>query len=144
MHENQSSIFFQSERQPEVEWMQLHHVIVDRGSRYSATLCRVESLEDVKRMMNRIRKEKRYKTATHNSYAYRMTESTRILDGKQDDGETGAGMAILRVLHRNNMVNVLVVITRWFGGIKLHGDRFKHIVDATQEILDRSEKEKQP
>jgi len=137
MHEDQASLFLRTESEPKQKWIQLHNCISDRGSKYSVTLVHVESEKDVKLSLAKLKEDKAYRKATHNSYAYRIALSASIQDKKADDGETGAGMAILRVLHRNTMVNTLVIVTRWFGGVKLHGDRFKHIVDATQLGLDQ-------
>ena len=53
-----------------------------------------------------------------------------------DDGETGAGMVILRVMQTYDVTNCIVVVTRWFGGVKLMGDRFKHLQNATRHALD--------
>ena len=137
MNENQRAILFETEVEPQTEWFQLHHLITDRGSKYSATIAKVSNQEEAKSILLKLKQDKRYKKATHNSYAMRVTQRNQIIDKKSDDGETGAGMAILRVLHRNTLVNVIVIITRWYGGVKLHGDRFKHIVDATQEVINQ-------
>jgi len=136
MHEDQTSFLFQSERSPQVDWLQLHRIIEDRGSKYSVTVGRVCRGEDVEVFLKRLFEDKKYRKATHNTYAFRLAQGNRIVDSKNDDGETGAGMAILRVLHRNNLVNTIVVVTRWYGGVKLYGDRFKHVVDAAQEGVD--------
>jgi putative IMPACT (imprinted ancient) family translation regulator len=52
-----------------------------------------------------------------------------------DDGEDGAGMRLSQLLQLRNEMNVLVVVTRWFGGIHLGPKRFAHIVAAAQEVL---------
>ena len=137
MHEDQTSILFNTEKQPDTNWLQLHHLIVDRGSKYSVTIGRVENEGEIKELLKKLKTDNKYKKATHNSYATRISKNNQILDSKSDDGETGAGMAILRVLHRNNMVNVIVVVTRWFGGTKLFNDRFKHIVDCAQMVINK-------
>ena len=137
MHEDQTSMFLNSEKSPDQDWLQLHHIIVDRGSKYSVTIGKVNSSQDIASFLDRLKKDKKYNKATHNSYASRITKENQILDNKSDDGETGAGMIILRILHRNNFVNTIIVVTRWFGGVKLYNDRFKHIVDATQEAIDQ-------
>jgi putative IMPACT (imprinted ancient) family translation regulator len=136
MHQDQTSLSFSTEKEPSTDWLQLERVIVDRGSKYSVTIAHTKTKHDVDALLKRIKKNKKYRTATHNTYAYRVATKTQIVDGKSDDGEAGAGMAILRVLHRNNMVNITVVVTRWYGGVKLHGDRFRHVVDATQLVID--------
>lgn len=59
----------------------------------------------------------RYRDATHNTWAYRIETQLRF----NDDGEPGgtAGRPILAVIDRLSLDHVLVVVTRWFGGIKL-------------------------
>ena len=78
--------------------------------------------------------------ATHNTWAARVEKDGQIWDVKNDDGETGAGATILRQLQKANMVNTVVVVTRWFGGTMLHGDRFKHVQDATVYFIEHAEK----
>ena len=63
------------------------------------------------------------------------TDEGVIYETKNDDGETGAGMVILRLLQAADVTNCIVVVTRWFGGTKLMGDRFKHLQDATRHAL---------
>jgi len=70
----------------------------------------------------------------------RISNSGAIYETKSDDGETGAGNVILRILKKKDYTDIIVVITRWFGGIKLEGDRFKHIQDGTIYILNKIEK----
>jgi putative IMPACT (imprinted ancient) family translation regulator len=62
-------------------------------------------------------------------------ENGSILEGKNDDWETGAWNCILRELQRENMVNIIVVVTRYFWWIHLNTDRFKNVINATKEIL---------
>ncbi|KAK6029999.1 hypothetical protein OSTOST_03875 [Ostertagia ostertagi] len=72
-------------------------------------------------------------------YAYRITE---IRNGREirlhdcfDDGETGASSKMLELLDKMNATNVLVVVSRWYGGIHLGPDRFRHINNLTREIV---------
>jgi uncharacterized YigZ family protein len=55
--------------------------------------------------------------ATHNGWAYRIGQEYRF----NDDGEPGgtAGRPILQAIEAQGFDNVVVVVTRWFGGIKL-------------------------
>ena len=63
---------------------------------------------------------KKYKDATHNCYAWRIG-TERILEKSGDDGEPQgtAGHPMLHVLQMRKLTNVLAVVTRYFGGIKL-------------------------
>jgi hypothetical protein len=73
------------------------------------------------------------KTATHNAWAYRIrpsptsstTTNPHIREDSSDDGETGAGELILRIMRESGTVDTLVVLTRWFGGIMLGPDRWR-------------------
>ena len=53
-----------------------------------------------------------------------------------DDGETQAGSRLKHLLEILELENVLVVVTRWFGGIHLGPDRFKHINQAGRDALE--------
>ncbi|MDD2871121.1 MAG: YigZ family protein [Candidatus Gracilibacteria bacterium] len=110
--------------------------IKDRGSIFTPAGGIVKSKEDIHVFLNELVKDKPFKNATHNSYAYRIKlENGSILEGKNDDGETGAGNCILRELQRENYVDSIVVVSRHFGGVHLQSDRYKHIINATKMIL---------
>lgn len=112
-------------------------VISDRGSRYSVSIGRVENREDIKQFLRLLKSRKKYARATHNTWAARVAHEGAVYETKQDDGEVGAGMVILRILQKRNVTNAVVCVTRWFGGIKLQGDRFTHVQNATQYAVDR-------
>ena len=70
------------------------------------------------------------KTATHNAWAYRVrppegSPNQRIREESFDDGETGCGDLMLRVMREAGAVDTLVVLTRWFGGTLLGPDRWR-------------------
>merc|ERR1712154_575548 len=52
-------------------------------------------------------------------------------------GEFGGGKVILEILRKRQIVDVVVVVTRWYGGIHLSSDRFKHIKTLTAAIIDQ-------
>jgi putative IMPACT (imprinted ancient) family translation regulator len=54
---------------------------------------------------------------------------------KGDDGEAGAGAVILKMLEREGLTDTIVVVTRWYGGVHLGGDRFAHVVTCTRAAL---------
>lgn len=66
-------------------------------------------------------RKKQYADATHNVFAYHMKGG--ILSRYSDDGEPQgtAGLPILNVLKNKEFMNVVAVVTRYFGGIKLGG-----------------------
>ena len=110
--------------------------IKDRWSIFTPAGGIVKSKDDIYMFMKEIIKDKPFKKASHNSYAYRIKlENWSILEWKSDDWETGAWMCILRELQRENYVDSIVVISRHFGWVHLHSDRFKHIINSTKLIL---------
>ena len=89
--------------------------IIIKKSRFIAKLYYIDNENEVNEIINNLKKE--YKKSTHIVYAY-------IVKGKEkavDDGEPShtAGRPILNVLQKKNITNVLAVVIRYFGGIKL-------------------------
>ena len=90
-----------------------------KKSRFIATIMPITDLDDCKQKLQKIKKE--YYDATHNCYSYVILENNQLTIKNSDDGEPSktAGVVIYDVLKKNDLVNVLCVITRYFGGIKL-------------------------
>ena len=67
----------------------------------------------------------------------RIRSAYSLLEGaiKADDGEAGAGMVILRMLERAGLRDHVVIVTRWYGGKHLGGDRFRHVQEAVRLYL---------
>ncbi|MCT4617572.1 MAG: YigZ family protein [Candidatus Gracilibacteria bacterium] len=135
---NQFAMDFGDNLSTEETFIIYKNVIVDRKSKYTTTGGKVKSEEEVKQFIKNLNKNKYFQKATHNSYAYIIKgESGALIEGKNDDGETGAGMCILRELKRENAVNLIVVVTRIFGGVYLQADRFKNVIDASKLFLNK-------
>ena len=98
--------------------------IVEKKSKFIATVIPVVTNEEALAEIEALRSK--YWDARHNVYAY------TLLDGQMkrysDDGEPSgtAGMPILNVLEKEELKNVLVVVTRYFGGILLGDRRIGH------------------
>ncbi|WP_281972680.1 YigZ family protein [Ruegeria faecimaris] len=110
-------------------------VLTDRGSKYAVSGALVSSRDEVAAVLQDLKSDKSYAKATHNTWAAIL--STGAL--KADDGESGAGMVILRMLERAELSGHIVIVTRWYGGKKLGGDRFRRVQDATRAYLDELE-----
>jgi len=108
----------------------------DRKSKFQAHIAGVHSLDEVKLVMSELMKDKKIASATHNISAYRVLINGTMHDSRDDDGETGAGDILLYILDQLNCENIVVVVTRWFGGILLGPDRFKHIQNVARAIID--------
>lgn len=114
----------------------LQNNIVDRKSKYTTVWWYITKKEEVKSFIKDLLSDSYFKKATHNTYAYRILfENWSILEWKNDDWETGAGNCILRELQRENMINTIVIVTRYFWWVQLHTDRFKNVINATKDIL---------
>ncbi|WP_273688534.1 YigZ family protein [Ketogulonicigenium vulgare] len=109
----------------------LDGVIADRGSKYAVAGGPCASEDAAKAFIKELKKNKKFAKATHNTWGL-LLEGAPI---KNDDGEAGAGMVILRMLEREGLQNHIVVVTRWFGGKHLGGDRFRHVQEAVRIYL---------
>lgn len=88
-------------------------------------------------VLARLYENKKIASATHNIYAYRIycEDKQTFLQDCEDDGETAAGGRLLHLMEILNVRNVIVVVSRWYGGILLGPDRFKHINNCARNIL---------
>lgn len=91
--------------------------IVEKRSRFIASVMPVSSEEEALHYLNVMKQ--RYWDARHNVYAYIIRENN--LMRYSDDGEPGgtAGMPILEILKKEELTDLIVVVTRYFGGILL-------------------------
>lgn len=128
---------FEDKKIPNTQFELLEQVIEDRGSRYSVSFGLVKNREDIKLFLKQLKRNKHYAKATHNTWAARISHEGIIYETKADDGEVGAGMVILRVMQKLEVMDCVICVTRWFGGVKLMGDRFKHVQDATKIAIER-------
>ena len=128
---------FEDKKIPESSFALFEKIIEDRGSQYSVSYGRVAGREDVKGFLKKLKTDKKYAKATHNTWATRISHDGAIFETKSDDGETGAGMVILRVMQKEEVSDCVICVTRWFGGVKLMGDRFKHVQDATKYAIEK-------
>ena len=117
--------------------------LTDRKSKFVGTLFHIKSEEDVKKSIKSLLKNKKFRKATHNIYAYRiLNENNEIIENKNDDGETGAGIKLLEFLRNKNIVNIIIIVTRWYGGVHLGSDRFKHIIKLAKILVEKDSKKK--
>ena len=120
----------------------LTNVIEDKWSKYTVVADLLTDEKAHKSWISELKKDKYFRNATHNSYAWRVKLADgSIVESSNDDGETGAGQIILREMQRVNAVNMIIVVTRYFWWVMLHGDRFRHVVDSTKKILEYIHKE---
>ena len=114
--------------------------IVVKKSKFIANLIKVTSKQDAEEKIKNIKKK--YFDARHNCISYRVLEDENIIERFSDDGEPQgtAGKPMLNILQKNNLVNVLIVVTRYFGGILLGtGGLVRAYSDSLLKAIDENE-----
>ena len=117
-----------------------------KGSRFLSELFPIDSQSEVR---EKLREQKqKYPDATHVCHAFICGKNAEIM-GMSDDGEPGgtAGRPMLDVLKGSGATNLLVTITRWFGGTLLgtgglvhaYGDGIKNVLAVTkfEELVEK-------
>ncbi|CAB1324227.1 unnamed protein product [Coregonus sp. 'balchen'] len=117
--------------------IKLGETITERRSTFQPHLAPVVTPRQVRMVLEKLYENKKIASATHNIYAYRIycEDKQSFLQDCEDDGETAAGGRLLHLLQILDVRNVLVVVSRWYGGILLGPDRFKHINNSARNIL---------
>lgn len=125
----------------DITWITSEKTLIDRKSVFQAHCCIVSSSEMVKQAVEQlIMNNSKIQRATHNMFAYRF--STLQKDGREilvhdneDDGEDGAGSRLAQLLESRKEDGVLVLVSRWYGGVHLGPKRFAHIVNVARDLL---------
>ena len=112
--------------------------IVEKKSKFIANIFVAESVDEAEERIKNIKKQ--YYDARHNCVAYRVAEKGQVVEKSSDDGEPSgtAGGPMLNILQKSNLCNVVVVVTRYFGGILLGtGGLVRAYSDATQKAIEK-------
>ena len=93
--------------------------LIEKKSKFIANFFYVENMEDVQKNIKNI--QKKYYDARHNCVAYRVLDDGNLIERFSDDGEPSgtAGAPMLDILQKKQLINVLIIVTRYFGGILL-------------------------
>ncbi len=113
-----------------------HHQFTVKGSKFIGALLPVSTEDEARETLDRIRRK--YHDATHNCYAWRIHPD---LEKASDDGEPSgsAGRPILQTIQGSGLTNVLVVVTRYFGGTKLGvGGLVRAYTDSARQVLEQT------
>ena len=120
----------------------LSEPITEKKSTFLARACNVTSPAHARACLSYLlATEKRVSKATHNITAYRIrcptsrSISETTYQDCDDDGETAAGGRLLHLLQIMDVWGLLVVVTRWYGGVKLGPDRFSIINNLAREAV---------
>lgn len=115
--------------------------LVEKKSKFIANLIYIESKEEAENIIKEYKKK--YYDARHNCYAYRVLNQDEIYEKSSDDGEPSgtAGAPMLNLLQKNDLCNVIIIVTRYFGGILLGtGGLVRAYSGATTGAIDNCKK----
>ena len=113
--------------------------IVIKKSRFLGFIYEIDNEEDIKNILNNIRKE--HKKAKHFPYAFKLNNTAKKSDDKEPSGT--AGLPIYNIIEKNNLNNILIIIVRYFGGIKLGASKLlRTYVKASSEVINLISKER--
>ena len=113
--------------------------IVEKKSKFIANVYYVETKTEAENIIKE--QKKKFHDARHNCFAYRILGENEILEKSSDDGEPSgtAGAPIINILSKENIVNTLVIVTRYFGGILLGtGGLVRAYSDVTKFALEKA------
>lgn len=141
---------FYNKQPPKIHDWNKTEVITDRKSRFQGQSVDLYDPKDINEILGQFLAEHKStaKNASHpHIYAWRTgtikeveevkkkkkitsKEILNLQQGFNDNGEKGAGEKLLEQLIRNNVVNKLVFVTRWYGGSPIGSLRFRHICNC--------------
>ncbi|KAJ3518461.1 hypothetical protein NMY22_g13663 [Coprinellus aureogranulatus] len=111
--------------------------IQDRKSTFIGRACQISHPSQVPQILSHLMSDKKIARAAHPIInAWRCQVGSLLHQDNDDDGETAAGGRLAHLLQILEVNNVLVIVTRYFGGIHLGPDRFKHINQAARNALE--------
>ena len=113
--------------------------IVEKKSRFIATIFYVNSVEEAEEKIKIIKK--RYYDAKHNCFAYIVNDDKVFIKKSSDDGEPSgtAGAPMVEILEKQGLANLLIVVTRYFGGILLGtGGLVRAYSDSLKKTLEKA------
>ncbi len=113
------------------------NILEVKKSKFIALVYYIDSQEMAEEKIQQVREE--YKDARHVVYAYMLKSSGRFTDDKEPQGT--AGKPIYNILEKENLINVLVVVIRYFGGILLGaGPLTRAYATVAKEALNKCNK----
>ena len=111
------------------------HTIVIQKSKFIAYLFPISEKKEIELYIHQIRQKE--KDASHVCYAYRFDNLEKCTDDKEPSGT--AGMPILNVIKQKDLHNVLCIVVRYFGGVKLGvGGLYRAYTCAIKEAILKS------
>lgn len=113
--------------------------IEEKKSRFIANIYYIEDEEQAKSYIKEIKKK--YQIAKHNCFAYKVANNGKVIERSSDDGEPSgtAGIPMLNIINGEGLCNVLIIVTRYFGGILLGtGGLVRSYTEAAKTALSKA------
>lgn len=113
--------------------------IVEKKSKFIANIYFAQTMEEAENIIKETKKK--YYDARHNCSSYRVLEKGNIIEKYSDDGEPAgtAGAPMLNILQKKDLVNIVVIVTRYFGGILLGtGGLVRAYSEVTQKAIEEA------
>ena len=113
--------------------------LIEKKSKFISNIYHVETRQQAEDIIKEVRKK--YSDARHNCYAYSILDKTTNITKSSDDGEPSgtAGIPILNVILNKKIYNVLIIVTRYFGGILLGtGGLVRAYTNSAVEVINNS------
>ena len=112
-------------------------LVVERKSTFQAHVARVAAKWEVDAALAECLRDGRVARATHNCFAYRLRLPGGGLSADNaDDGEAGMGGRLAQLLEDMGAEGVLLVVSRWFGGVLLGPSRFGVFANVGREAIE--------
>ena len=114
--------------------------IIEKKSKFIADIYPVKNVEEAENKIKEIKKK--YYDAKHHCFAFSIIEENGITQKSSDDGEPSgtAGAPILNIIKSNNLQNVVIIVTRYFGGILLGtGGLTRAYSEAAGKVVEQSD-----
>ena len=111
---------------------------LEEGSTFIGHAATVKNASDIPIALAKLLQDQSIAKATHNAYAYRIGRvgSNNLKEGMKDDGEHGAGLKILKQIQETGSTNIIVIVSRFYGGKHMGPKRFDCFKDSAQEAID--------
>ncbi|MHA1793947.1 MAG: IMPACT family protein [Promethearchaeota archaeon] len=110
---------------------------VIKKSRFICSIGKVHSISEAESFLEKVKGD--YPRATHHAFAYRIGDPV-TWETSSDDGEPRgtAGIPLIKLLKGRNITNTIIVVTRFYGGIKLGtGGLIKAYSKTAIDLLDK-------
>ncbi len=116
----------------------IENILVIKNSKFITYLFYISDKNEAIKHINRVQKENI--SASHVCYAFKTLDEVKFSDDGEPKGT--AGLPLISIIEKNNLINILVIVVRYFGGIKLgaggliraYGNSFKEALSVITKV----------